>query len=284
MKKYLLSLLCLTAVTMLSAQNHVMSVGVRAGGSHFLQKMATDSVGSKAGFNGGLDLGYTYYFAPKGEVQWGVHTGLGIGFSTSHLTGSLHEEFTNTDMYGNAVDYTVDFERVDERSRQVQLEIPVMAAMRWRGLVVNVGPKFMIPVWKQATQNHTLPVIDAYYPLYDVHVTDEMITGAIKTDEDLNGKGKWCAPSFSFMLGAEIGYEFALSGSNLLGVMATVNVSCASAFKNEPNGKVVEVGNIENTEYPVPEITIHSLSNAVVSNMHPLDFGVKVYYAFDLQK
>lgn len=158
-----------------------------------------------------------------------------------------------------------------------------MAALRWHGLVANVGSKLMIPVWRRGTQEHSIPVVDAYYPDFDVHVTDEVITGSVTNPDEMNGQGEWCAPVFNFMLGFELGYEWRLREQHLLGLMATLNVSAAGVYRNEADGLVLHVSNISNPSDPVPNMSFKTLSEATVNNMHPLDFGLKFYYAFEVK-
>ena len=282
MRGYILSAMLLCTSIMM-AQSHVIGVGVRGGGAHFLQKMHTEEVKRQTGWNANLDLNYTCYFPTRTALECGVRTGLSLGYSTSGLKGSLHETFTNTDYLGNTIEYTVDFESVKESTQELQLEIPIMAALRWKGLVANVGPKLMIPVWRRATQEHSVPVVDAYYPNFDVHVTDEVITGSVTNPDAMNGKGQWCAPVFNFMLGFELGYEWRLQEKHLLGLMATLNISAGGVYKNEADGYVLQVANISDPSSPVPALSFKSLSEAVVKDMHPLDFGVKFYYAFEVK-
>ncbi len=282
MRNYILAALVVCSGAMMS-QSHVIGVGIRGGGAHFLQKMQADEVKRQTGGNANLDLNYTCYFPTRTALECGVRTGLSLGYSTSGLKGSLHETFTNTDYLGNTIEYTVDFESVKERTQELQLEIPIMVALRWKGLVANVGPKLMIPVWRRATQEHSVPTVDAYYPDFDVHVTDEVITGSVTNPDAMNGKGQWCAPVFNFMLGFELGYEWRLKEQHLLGLMATLNISAGGVYKNEADGYVLQVANISDPSSPVPALSFKSLSEAVVKDMHPLDFGVKFYYAFEVK-
>lgn len=281
MRGYILSAMLLCTSIMM-AQSHVIGVGIRGGGAHFLQKMQADEVKRQTGGNANLDLNYTCYFPTWTALECGVRTGLSLGYSTSGLKGSLHETFTNTDYLGNTIEYTVDFESVKERTQELQLEIPIMAALRWKGLVANVGPKLMIPVWRRATQEHSMPTVDAYYPDFDVHVTDATITGTVANPDEMNGQGQWCTPVFNFMLGFELGYEWRVKKQHLLGLMATLNISAAGVYNNKADGKVVSVSDITDPDNPVPSISFKSLSEATVNNMHPLDFGLKFYYAFEI--
>ena len=281
MRGYILSAMLLCTSIMM-AQTHVVGVGVRGGGAHFLQKMQAEEVKRQTGGNINLDLNYTCYFQVP-VIECGIRTGLSFGYSTSGLKGSLHETFTNQDYYGNTLEYTVDFASVKERTQQLQLEIPIMVAIRWKGLVANAGPKLMIPVWRRAAQEHSMPTVDAYYPDFDVHVTVEVITGSVTNPDEMNGKGQWCSPVFNFMLGFELGYEWRLQEQHLLGLMATLNISAGGVYKNEADGYVLQVANITDAENPVPALSFKSLSEATVNNMHPLDFGIKFYYAFEVK-
>lgn len=280
MRYNIITILFACSVSMM-AQSHVIGIGIRGGGAHFLQNTTSADIKSQVGGNGNFDFNYTYYH-PVGEVlECGFRTGVSCGISTSKLEGSLHETFTNTDYYGNPMEYTIDFNSVKESTMEVQVEVPLMVALRWKGLVANIGPKVMVPVWKRAVQEHSTPVIDAYYPSFDVHVTDATITGTVANPDEMNGQGQWCTPVFNFMLGFELGYEWRLKEQHLLGLMATLNISAAGVYNNKADGKVVSVSDITDPDNPVPSISFKSLSEATVNNMHPLDFGLKFYYAFE---
>ncbi len=267
---------------MLMAQKHVLGVGLRGGATYYLQEITIEDIKPQFGVNVMLDLNYTCYFPVGANFDMGIRTGLSIGESTTALKGELHEQFTNTDYYGHQMDYTVDFNSVLEKDLQQQVELPIMLAMRGKGVVFNLGAKVMAPIWRRGTQKHAYPIINAYYPDYNVNVPNEVITGVLSNIYLMNRQRTWNAPRLNVMASLEFGYEWRFKRSNLIGLMATASISAYNTYSNpEPDGYILMVSDISDPIDPVPDVTLKTLSDAVVKSIRPFDFGIKLYYAFE---
>ena len=171
--------------------------GLRGGGNIY---MTTGDAHTKLGGGGNFDLGYTCYWnTPNAEV--GIHTGFTVGCCTSGFTGqNINRQFTNYDYLGNEMQYTISAQSVKlDIVRQVQIEVPLMLALRTDYMFVNVGAKFMMPVNDLYQQNMRDISIDAYYVRPDVHVVNRLITG-VANESQINTSGKDCLPKYNVFL------------------------------------------------------------------------------------
>ena len=153
------------------------------------------------------------------------------------MKAAVDTSYTVSTTDGN-IDYTLKADEVREHDGQLQLEVPLMFSMiHENGLFLNVGPKFMIPVYTPYKQNITNPDINAYFPAEGVNVSNEVITGYLK-DNQLTNAGTDNGNQFSInvMVTAELGYEWTLKSGNSLGLGAYANYCVYNSFKN--NGSV----------------------------------------------
>lgn len=257
------------------AQSHVLSFGICGGGTTLLQQSG-QNVKDHVGGLGGIDVGYTFY-APLRSVQMGVRTGIGLNYGAVRLDGSFKQQYTNTDYLGNEMRYTTSG-NLYVRQQMLMMNIPVMMALRVKGFTFNTGVYLQSFLWQQAAQQITNPLIDAYYPMTDVHVTNEIITG-MATDGQLSSKKHFGAPAIGLGVGIEIGYEFPIS-RGWIGVQALVRYAVCNNY--EPvSSPVIRVSAISNPDYPVPDIRICPAVQSIVSKTNPLEFALKLYYAFE---
>lgn len=277
-KKILILIVLLATYCGLSAQAHYVSVGLRGGAGSYLA--AGDKLDNKLAANFMVDAGYTYFW-PIDNIELGIHTGLSLGYTGGRYQMVLNEQYRNIDYLGHPMDYTITAESAQEKVNGFAMEIPVMMAFRWNGLVMNAGLKLQVPMWYRFHQQLSPTTIQAYYPDYNVAVINEKITGVVD-EADYTKSGKRDIGDFSLLLGLEIGYEWQLTPSDMIGVMGYFDGAPYSHPAGQHTEHVIDVAPISNAEDPVPAVNVNTLVGTYATHLNYLDFGVKVYYRFDV--
>ena len=275
----LYSVLC----TPLWAQTSMLSIGVRGGGQAFLPTAAVGATGEVKpgiGGTGALDVRYTYYGSVASQVQLGVAVGAGFGYGTTGIKGTNLDSYTNIDYLGNKMDYSIDA-TYSLKDQFAKVDVSLLLAMRFGGVTLNVGPRFMLPFAATGTVTISEASIDAYYPLYNVHVTDLLITGKLETPyTDTRASN---LPRMNVLVAAEIGYEWRLN-QHALGVQLFAEAAVWS--KQTPNpltpNPLIQVNPITSAENPVPSVTVGS-AESFVSGRRYIGVGVRAYYAFHIE-
>lgn len=280
MKKIRLSLFLFAALALpLSAENiHLLTLGLRGGEMTVLQQSA-QNLNNQLGGVGALDLGYIWY-APVPKADLGIRTGLLLGYGASAIGGGFSQQFTNTDYLGNQMDYTTSAQ-LYARQQMVSAEVPLMMALRAKGFTFNVGLSLQTVLWQHTRQHLYSPKIDAFYPAYNVHVTDELITGQLSADRQADGYAAGL-PTAGMGVCTEIGYDFALP-KGYLGLQAFFSCSVWNNFHPSDN-VVIAVAPVANPVQPVPEVQVSNALPSLCSSVHPLFFGLRLYYAFEWRR
>ena len=86
------------------------------------------------------------------------------------------------------------------------------------------------------------------------------------------------------MAATEIGYEYAFRNSNAIGVIAFLNVGLWGTRAETTDKPIISVAPITDGNNPVPEVSVNDAYHSLLNSYMPLQFGVKVYYAFHLTK
>jgi len=282
MKKIVLVLMLLSALS-LQAQTSRIMIGLGGGLSTNQAKGQVDNLCYPMGT---FNFGYSILGNVSDEAQLGFRTGLNATFAKFGNAVSLNESFTNVDYYGHQMDYTVTSRRVTYVQQRINLELPIMMAVRAKGLYFNFGAKVMLPVWNKYEQTIADPVISAYYPDYGVTVVNDVTTGLL-TDEMMNTSGKADLPTLQIALAAEIGHVWQLNNSkSSLGFDIFVDYAPWNIGGTQDNSKsVVEVAPLVNDcEQPKAAVTVNPLDMCNGFNYRTLNFGVKLVYTFDIEK
>jgi hypothetical protein len=261
------------------------TIGVRGGASGLLHKVEQGNW--QCGFDAMLDLQYAHYWTKDGRpLDFGIITGLSIGYAQSGMKTGVNSFQTLTDGEGAQIDYTLKAEKIQENDGQLQLEIPVMFSLyHENGLFFNVGPKFMMPVYtpyKQTISNDAY--INAYFPKYGIIVRNETITGKL-AESDYKTKGSDNGNQFkiNIMLTAEIGYEWVLKNGNSLGLGAYADYSLFSSYKNNTsNQPLIAVTPPQGATDATVQVL--SATKTYASKLSFFDVGVKVAYHFNFPK
>ena len=284
-KKYIV-VLCLLSFIFCPGQANtsMLSIGVRGGGQTYLPTAAVGATGEvKPGIGGAgtLDLRYTYYGAVGAQAELGCAIGAGFGYGAAGIKGTNTDVYSNTDYLGNTIDYTINSD-FTQRDRFAKIDLSLLFAMRLNGFTLNVGPRFMLPLAANRSLTINEANIDAYYPAYDVHVVNQLITGKMETPYTENRPSN--ISKYHLLVAAEIGYEWRMTNQHALGVQLFAEAAVWS--KQTPNpltpNPLIQVNPITDASNPVPVVTIGSVES-FVTNRRYLDFGIRAYYAFNIE-
>lgn len=276
MKKILFFVcLCAAGVVPHAENTHLLTLGLRGGETTLLHSSAQD-LHSQMGGVGALDLGYVWYASvPRAEL--GLRTGLLVGYGAAGTSGAFSQQFTNTDYLGNLMRYTTSAQ-LFSRSQMVSVEIPLMMALRVKGFTFNAGFSLQTLLWQHTCQHLTSPHIDAFYPAYNVHVTDELITGQLTASRQTSVYASGL-PVVGLGVCTEIGYDFALP-KGYLGLQAFFSCSVCSNYRASDD-IVIAVSSITDPVNPVPCVQVSNALPSLCSSVRPLSFGLRLYYAFE---
>ena len=270
--------------TPLSAQTSLLGIGLRGGGQMNIPSAAeksTADVRSGLGGVGGVDLRYTFYSC-IGTTGIGFTVGAGFGYGSTALKGTNTDQYTNMDYLSNRIDYTID-SKFRQTDKFAQANASLMLALCFGNFTINVGPRFMLPISPSSNLTIEEAHINAYYPTYDVNVTDQMITGVLATPYTQSVSS--FLPKYNVLMGAEIGYEFGITDKTFLGFQLFADIAVWSQYTQYTihNTHLIAVGNISDSSNPVPAVSVNSL-NGQIAGMRYMDFGLRAYIAFSVGK
>ena len=287
MTKKILTILLVFLPLIAQAHNSMVSIGVRGGGQTFLSSTTDPSSSVKPGFGpaGTAELRYTFYGCFTDRIGMGFTLGAGVGFGSTAIQGTHVDTYTNTDYLGHPMDYTVS-SSFRQREQFAKAEATLMASFCFGNVIVNIGPRFMMPFAAKSNLTVTDVSIDAYYPEYYVHVVDQPITGYLATpySQTVNN----ILPTYNVLMTAEVGYEWYVNDKSCLGFQLYADVG---VWNKKGDGlsvtgygvPLIQVSPITDAANPVPDVKVNSLDGKVTSRRY-LDFGLRVYYAFSVSK
>lgn len=259
------------------------TLGIRGGYVNTLPTVAQEAT-RIGGFGAMLDLQYTYYWTKFGRpIDLGILTGLSIGYTQNAMNFGINDQYSVSTVDG-PIDYTLTADKVAATDRTLQLEIPLLFALKTeKGLFFHVGPKLMLPVYTPYSQTITNPSIDAYFPEMGVHVTNEAITGRVE-DGQLSTSGtnanQW---KVNLFLTAEIGYEWNLHSGNAFSLGAYFDGGVFSAYKGAAASSSL-IGITPPTATGAAVVDILPATNAYVTGLHYINVGLKLGFHFNYPK
>ncbi len=276
MKRISIVLSILFIVTTSSAQS-VLSLGLR-GGADFLMPQTDQKAHTQLGVAGAFDIGYTYYW-PTQNGDWGIHTGVSVGYSRANTQVDFQHQYTRYDYLGNELLYTTSG-TTDVALQRVFSDVPIMLALRCKGFAMQLGLAAQLTAWNKSRQSLQNPIIDAYYVPYDVHVINELITGEV-APEDMREQTRGGSPFFSLLVAGRVGYEAKIRDDRRIGIAAYVNYNVWNTFPSSNPQPLIDVAPIKDPTNPVPTVTINNPFTSVISAIHPLQVGITIYYNFE---
>ena len=275
LRTYMLCLL-LAGSCGLMAQPHYISVGLRGGAGTFLAKGDVKTLWEP---NAWADVHYSYLWTVS-DKQLGITTGVNLGYvGGGYYKASHTDQFTNVDYLGHTIEYTNMVGSIVERTHGFALEVPVLFALHYQGLVFHAGIKLQVPCWYQYTQTMRDLNIDAYYRDYDVTLHNELATGKVPQDEYVM-KGNRDVADVSLLLSADIGYEWQVAPNDWVGLQAWFDGSPYGHTAGKATDRIIDVAPI--TDTPPAKVTVNTAIGSLTSQLNYLACGIKVTYRFDV--
>lgn len=260
---------------------HILRLGLAGGGGLHLTP-ADCVMKSNVGGGGALAFDYAFYKSFD-KVDLGLRTGLDLGYMYLPYYAEFAQQYSNVDYLGNQMDYTTSGV-VDITQNQLYASVPLMFALRSNGFVCNLGVRLQMPFYQIGKQQLSNPLVQAYYPKYDVTVTNELITGIV-ADNQLSTPLEFPSILLECHAAMEIGYEHEIKNKNsAIGVLAYFNMGVWSSLPKATGAPIIQVAPIIDKNNPVPTVTVNNAYNALLTSFIPMQFGLKVYYAFHLTK
>ena len=259
------------------------TIGVRGGAASLMHKSPVGNWG--IGFDALLDLQYAHYWKKFGKkMQYGILVGVGVGFARSSLSTAVNDSLPVISTSDGDIQYRIKATDVKEHDGQIQVEVPLMFSMvHEKGFFMNLGPRFMIPVYGLYNQNISEPSIDATFIEEGVTVTNALITGVL-TDDQQHSKGTWKPSTLNIMLGAELGYEYTFRNKNSLGIGIYGNYSVYTLYKNDFNYASL-VSLVEKPDAGKPAVlNVLSATDTYATGLGYFDVGLKLSYHFNWWK
>lgn len=258
------------------------SIGLRGGASY--NDIEKTGLKGKIGYEGFLDIQYAHYFnrrSPK-KAYCGILTGVSAGYVSTRIGGTINDQYTTTDAEGDVLDYTITVENMNTTLNQIQVQVPLMFALKYRGLFFNIGPRFVVPVYNTYTQTLDNAHIAAHFADYGYTSIDNLITGRL-TDDQLNTTGTWESPIFQLFASFEIGYEFSLKNGHTIGLGVYADYCAYSTYKRNATSatgnsliSVSQVG--ADPANPAPTVDVLPSHNVYADKFKFCDFGLKLVY------
>ena len=274
---YLLLFLACIAFSIPDYADQSFRIGLQLGGQYNAPK-EKEALKNKPGFASTLCIDYVYAGATEtksGTIDLGVRTGLEIGYSMPRFNRYFMDEpFEVRDYEDNIIQYTTSgITKID--AHQLSFGIPLMFTLRAKGIVFDFGPILRVSAVTRGKQILNESLIEAYFPAYGVTVPNELITGVVPEDQlEMKISSK---PGLDLRLGTSIGYEF----NERIGVQGyfRVNVWNLKVYRKEP---IIEIDPLDDITQETTIVTVNSGYPIANANHVPLEFGVKLYYAFPL--
>ena len=274
---YLLLFLACIAFSVPTYADQSFRIGLQLGGQYNAPK-EKEALKNKPGFASTLCIDYVYAGATEtksGTIDLGVRTGLEIGYSMPRFNRYFMDEpFEVRDYLDNIIQYTTSgITKID--AHQLSFGIPLMFALRAKGIVFDFGPILRVSAVTRGKQILNESLIEAYFPAYGVTVPNELITGVVPEDQlEMKIASK---PGLDLRLGTSIGYEF----NERIGVQGyfRVNVWNLKVYRKDP---IIAIDPLDDITQETTKVTVNSGYPIANANHVPLEFGVKLYYAFPL--
>ena len=264
----------------LSAQVHRFSVGL-FGGAHTM--FADTSLVNTWGPSVGVDFRYAYMTAVgRGAVYLGPRTGIEVSWANSGWYEQSHEQFTNTDYLKHQMEYDV-YATVQENHHHIYIGIPIMAELKYYGLVAALGVKGKALLWTQSKSEITKTDISAYYPEFDVRIENDPTIGTL-ADADRVVEGTRVTPEWHVTLAAEIGYEWKVITREYIGVRLFAEYDIWNSFKRDVKASTRSVNVLPiDVKGQAAQVKLTPLYDATLGKFHAFTVGASIYYTFDIK-
>lgn len=266
---------------------HRFTIGLRGGASSLLHNSTKGNW--LCGGDVVLDLQYAHYWAKDGRpVDLGLIVGVGIGYAQSSLKADPTTDTTIVDMDNMNIKYNIRADEVKEHDGQLQLEVPLMFSLiHDNGFFLNVGPKFMLPVFTPYTQtvsrNDNTKITAELTDIGVAFENDEIMGRFSEGNYRQQGNDYKNRFTINVMLTAELGYEWTLKSGNSLGLGAFANYSVYNSFKNTPSDQLVQL-TTQPTGTTEAAFQVNPATQTYAKGLGFFDAGIKLAYHFNFPK
>lgn len=263
MKRFAFIILLFTSLVAYAAQPamgwDMVEVGLQGGGTAMT---GGKNFASELGYTAGLNIDYRFMTQVADGVELGPKIGLGASYGQARLR-SLTDTWIHSSSSEKGITMVDTLHlRGKESLAQWQVELPVMFAMNVRGCVINIGVIPALSLQQQHLTQLDNPQVNTSFVDYDVVLPHTLVMRDDKAR---------IQPQFHLMVGAEIGYEWSFNQQHRLGLQAfcRYDVLPMQPWSKEPF-----------CAWQQNELVAGSLTEAFADELHSLDFGIRLYYAF----
>lgn len=206
------------------------------------------------------------------QTAMGWYAAVQFCYTRNTFTHDIHDSYQRTDYLGHTLDYT-NTGTIHSIASDMALDIPIMLAFHYRGLLLRAGVLNRLPLSTTLTQDISNLQIQARYAEYGVTLVNELITGRAN-DEQLHQRLRTNDIRYAAGPSLEVGYLWhhcglLLSTNYLIGAIRTPG----SADSAQP---FVDVAPIRNAENPVPEVSVTTKAYSLST----IGFSLRFIYLF----
>ncbi len=278
-KLFILSFGLMCSLT-LSAQLHRVGVGVSVG-AHTM--FADTALNKLWGPTVGIEGYYACLFPIGNSGLWmGPRTGLEAAWLQGGWETPVSNRFSSTDYLNHSINYTVKGS-VRETHNDISLAVPVMVALKYKGIMAGLGVKARGVVWSSAKTNISELNTSAYYPDFDVIVTNEPKLGAI-VDAEQEIKDSRTMPEWHVAVAAEIGYEFEVVKYQFLGLRLFATYDVWNSYKLEDSlPRIYDIQAPDAATMAVSPV-LNPLYKTALTQFNTFTIGVTISYIFEIYR
>ncbi len=254
------------------------NIGLRGGVASVMQK--ANKGDWKVGGDILLDLQYAHYWKRDSKPALGLIIGASVGYSLSPIKCGVNDEFSVNVGTEDQIDYAINVDEVKEKDGQIQVEVPVMFSLITdKGFFFNVGPRFMLPVWKRSHTDIENARIQATLS-EGITLTNNVVTGVLNNS---NVKNSWKSADINIMLTCELGYEWKLANGNGLELGVYADYSVYSKYSNTPTTESF-INVTAPSETSIANASARALTDSYADKLGYFDAGIKLTYCFNFWK
>ena len=254
------------------------NIGLRGGVASVMQK--ANKGDWKVGGDILLDLQYAHYWKRDYKPALGLIIGASVGYSLSPIKCGVNDEFSVNVGTEDQIDYAINVDEVKEKDGQIQVEVPVMFSLITdKGFFFNVGPRFMLPVWKRSHTDIENARIQATLS-EGITLTNNVVTGVLNNS---NVKNSWKSADINIMLTCELGYEWKLANGDGLELGVYADYSVYSKYSNTPTTESF-INVTAPSETSIANASARALTDSYADKLGYFDAGIKLTYCFNFWK
>lgn len=255
--------------------------GARLGMGSMMQ--SGDDLSSAMGFNGALEGQYTYYFARKGKnaPYFGVRSGLSISYLQNTVKQGKFEEVYTINADKHNLTYSISANSLEEKNRQLSVEVPLMATCMYKQLFFSLGVKAGIPMMSKYNLTMSDPMTSVKVEDYGVQIDNAPVLGGF-SESKIDVKDKLDASTFNMSIAFEGGYTMKFM-NNWLSLGLYFDYGIVNNF-SAGDGKIVKIDmtTINASTQTPATVSVESMTKTLADKMGNMDFGIRAIYSWPM--